>query len=237
LPEDLTSNRATLIIPAYNEEGGLDVVLRRLAATPVAGLEVVVVDDGSTDDTAGIATRHGVRLVTHLQNRGKGAAVRSGLIAASTSKIVIMDADDTYPVASIQPLIGLLDTHEYVRGIRTIGRANIPPLNRFGNALVAFAIRVVTRKRSGDPLTGLYALRAADLGRMGLTSPGYGLETEIAIKSAWMRLRTAEIPIPYGPRQGESKLHPVRDGFVILGTLLGLVWVRLWNSSTLPQAE
>jgi glycosyltransferase involved in cell wall biosynthesis len=228
---------ASLIIPAYNEERGLEALLPRLVVEPIAGLEVIIVDDGSTDGTAEVAKKHGARLITHPDNRGKGAALQTGLAAAGGPKILVMDGDDTYPTDAIPELLGLLETHDHVRGIRTIGRANIPPLNRVGNALISLAVRVVSGVRSADPLTGLYALHATDLRRMRLTSTGFGLETEIAIKSARMKLRTADHQIRYGPRQGQSKLNPLRDGIVILGTILSLLWAGMRSRSRFPETD
>jgi glycosyltransferase involved in cell wall biosynthesis len=226
---------ASLVIPAYDEEHGLEAVLMRLGAEAIAGLEVIVVDDGSTDGTARVAERHGTRLISHPANRGKGAAVQSGVALAINPRIVVMDADDTYPVDAIPGLLDLLETHDHVRGIRTIGRSNIPALNRLGNAMIGLTVRVVSGVRSADPLTGLYALRAADIQRMSLTSTGFGLETEIAIKSARMKLRTADYPIRYGARRGQSKLSPLRDGAVILWTILSLVWTGLRSRSKSTQ--
>jgi hypothetical protein len=101
--------------------------------------------------------------------------------------------------------------------------------------MIGLAVRVVSGVRSADPLTGLYALRATDIERMGLTSTGFGLETEIAIKSARMKLRTADYPIRYGERRGQSKLSPLRDGAVILWTILSLVWTGLRSRSKSTQ--
>ncbi len=228
---------ASLVIPAYDEERGLEAVLESLAAAAIEGLEVIVVDDGSTDGTAKVAERYGVRLVSHPVNRGKGTAVQSGLAVASAPKVIVMDADDTYPIAAIPRLLELLETNDHVRGSRRIGRKNIPPLNRLGNALIRLSLRLAFGVQSADPLTGLYALRTVELRRMNLTSPGYGLETEIAIKSSRMRLRTIDHPIAYGARLGRSKLSPLRDGIVIARTILGQVWPRLRSRSKYPQVD
>src|SRR5947207_5354930 len=92
---------ATVILPAYNEAAALPKVLSALLVVLDAALaeryEIIVVDDASTDDTAAIARRYPCRLLAHRRNRGKGAAVRTGLEAARGDFIVIMDADNTYP--------------------------------------------------------------------------------------------------------------------------------------------
>lgn len=233
----LGGGKATLIIPAYNEERGLAAVLRRLESAPIEGLEIIVVDDGSTDSTAVVAEASGVRLLRHETNRGKGAALQSGLAAASTPRIVVMDADDTYPTSAIATMVALLEERDYVRGLRTEGRAHIPRLNRFGNRVIAAAVSLVSGVRSSDPLTGLYALRTADLRRMRLASTGFGIETEIAIKSARLRLRSVDLPIRYGAREGTSKLNPVRDGWVILRTIVSLAWAGARNKSSVCEAD
>ena len=212
-------------------------MLRRLESDPIADLEVVVVDDGSTDDTAAVARAGGVRLLRHEVNRGKGAAVQTALAEASTPNLVIIDADDTYPTSAIGPMIAMLEDHDYVRGLRRQGRTHIPRLNRVGNRCIGAAVSLVAGTRSRDPLTGLYAIHAADLRRMKLSSSGFGIEAEIAIKSARMGLRSAEMPIRYGARQGVSKLRPMRDGWVILRTIVSLAWAGARNRAGVLEAD
>src|SRR5215210_3086712 len=88
--------RASLILPAYNEERGLRATLSAVEALGAGtDLEVIVVDDGSTDGTAQVAAEAGVRLLSHQANRGKGAALRTGIAAARGERLVTMDADTT----------------------------------------------------------------------------------------------------------------------------------------------
>jgi dolichol-phosphate mannosyltransferase len=186
-----------------------------------------VVDDGSTDSTASLAESFGCRVVRHAENAGKGVAVRTGLSAARGDKVIIMDADDTYPVEAVVELINRLDECEMVVGVRTLGRTNIPPLNRFGNAVLTTAIRIASGSPWTDPLTGLYGLRRNVLERMDLRSNGFSLEAEIAMKSVRLGLRVMDHPIVYRARAGASKLHPVRDGIRIAGTIASLGMRRL----------
>lgn len=210
---------ATIILPAFNEERGVAAMLHQLGPLRERGAEVIVVDDGSTDRTAAVAEASGVRVVRRRRNGGKGAAIRSGARAATGSKLVVMDADATYPVAAIPEMLRLLDDHDIVLGVRDVGRGNIPLLNRLGNAALRVAIRLVSGFRSADPLTGLYAVRRESLLAMSLDSRGFGIEAEIAIKSAHLRLRATDHPVGYHPRIGDSKLNPIRDGWVIAATI------------------
>jgi glycosyltransferase involved in cell wall biosynthesis len=223
----------SVILPAYNEELGLAATLRAIREH-APGVEVVVVDDGSSDATAA-AGGDGVKLVCHRVNRGKGAAFRSGVAAAGSDRIVIMDADSTYPASAIARVAELLDGNDYVSAARRTGRAHIPLVNRIGNAVIAGAIRLLSGSRLEDPLTGMYGLRREALEGLDLRSDGFGLEAEIAIKAARAGLRTAQIRIAYGERAGTSKLNPIRDGLAIGRTILQLATVgRLRRRRTAP---
>ena len=218
---------ATVVLPAYNEEIGLSALLPSLVELSRGRFEVVVVDDGSTDSTASLAESFGCRVVRHAENAGKGVAVRTGLSAAHGDKVIIMDADDTYPVDAVMELINRLDECEMVVGVRTLGRTNIPPLNRFGNAVLTTAIRIASGSPWTDPLTGFYGLRRNVLERMDLQSNGFSLEAEIAMKSVRLGLRVIDHPIVYRARAGVSKLNPVRDGMRIAGTIASMGMRRL----------
>jgi len=218
---------ATVLLPAYNEEIGLSALLPSLLELSHERFEVLVVDDGSTDSTASLAESMGCRVVRHAANAGKGVAVRTGLRAARGEKVVIMDADDTYPVDAVLEIISRLDECEMVVGVRTLGRTNIPPLNRFGNAVLTRAIRFASGSRWTDPLTGFYGLRRTALERMDLRSNGFSVEAEIAMKSVRLGLRVVDHPIVYRARAGASKLHPLRDGIRIAAVIASLGIRRL----------
>jgi dolichol-phosphate mannosyltransferase len=215
-----------VIIPAYNEEGGLAAVLHDLAALDEERIEFLVVDDGSTDLTAAVGHAAGARVVRHDRNRGKGAAVRTGLVHARGDRIAVIDADGTYPAREIPALLERLDRHDLVLGARTIGRDNIPLFNRLGNAAFSTAIRVASGARAADPLTGLYAARRSALLALELEAEGFGIETEIIMKATAGRLRTVDHPVSYGARVGTTKLRPMRDGLVIGRTLVRLALAR-----------
>ena len=209
----------TLITPAYNEEEALPAVLAALAPLRERGLEVIVVDDGSTDATSHVAGEFGVEVVRLERNVGKAGAVRAGLRAAARPKIVLIDADATYPVDAIPAFGRLLDEHDVVLGARTAGRIHIPAVNRFGNAALRTTIKWFSGFGSVDPLTGLFGIRREHLEAMDLRSRGFGLEAEMAVKAARMGLRWIDVPITYAERIGTSKLRPVQDGIVITWTV------------------
>jgi hypothetical protein len=213
----------SVVIPAYNEERGVVTVVEKLRPLLGARSEILVVDDGSSDATGISAAIAGARVIRHAKNRGKGAALQTGLSNAYGEKIVVIDADDTYPVEAIPDLIKALDEYDVVLGRREAGRANISPLNRLGNNVFRHAISVAARRRVADPLTGLYGFNSSVAARLNLTSPGFGIEAEIVIKACRLKARLLEVPIGYRPRIGQSKLSPIRDGIVITRTIASLM--------------
>lgn len=220
------SPQATLILPAYNEASALPTVLDDVSATlqamPAGAFEVLVVDDGSSDDTAAVAERYPCRLIRHDVNRGKGAAIRTGLGQARGGLIVIMDADATYPASAIPRIVDLLREYDLVRCNRQRDTANMPWLNRLGNRLFDWLLAFAHGLDGSDHLSGLYGLRREALLKMQLESEGFDIEAEIGIKARVRGLRATSFPIQYHSRLGEKKLNPWRDGVLILGRILAM---------------
>jgi hypothetical protein len=217
--------RTTVVLPAYNEGAALPHVLDELGDYLDDGYEVLVVDDGSTDDTADVAERYPVRLVQHPSNLGKGCAIRTGIAEARGENVVIMDADASYPVPAIKEMVELLDENDLVRGIRESENGNMPRVNRFGNWLFNRLLAISHGLEGTDHLTGLYAIRRSEAVKLGTEARGFDIETEIGIKAKARGLREAEVPISYLPRVGEKKLSPWKDGLRILGRVIVLLLI------------
>jgi glycosyltransferase involved in cell wall biosynthesis len=217
--------RTTVVLPAYNEGAALPHVLDELGQYLDQSYEVLVVDDGSNDDTADVAERYPVRLIKHKSNRGKGVAIRTGIAEAQGENVVIMDADATYPVPAIKEMVELLDENDLVRGIRESEPESMPAVNRFGNWLFNKLLAISHGLEGADQLTGLYAIRRSEAVRLGTEARGFDIETEIGIKAKARGLREAEIPISYLPRVGEKKLSPWKDGLRILGRVIVLLLI------------
>lgn len=212
---------ATIILPAYNEAEALPHVLAALYAVLDEGYEIIVVDDGSSDDTPLIAGQFPCTLIRQ-RNQGKGAAVRTGLRAAAGRHVIVMDADNTYPADAIPEMVALLDRYDFVRGIRQVSKQNMPPINRIGNVVFDCALKVVHGLEGGDPLTGLYGLRREAIEAMQFTADGFDLEVEIGIKAQASNLRIASMPIDYRERLGEKKLNAWQDGWRIFRRMLSM---------------
>jgi len=227
--------KTTVVLPAYNEAAALPHVLAELHEQLPDDYEVLVVDDGSTDDTALVAERGPCRLIRHRTNRGKGVAIRTGIAEASGDFVVIMDADATYPVSAIEQLVELLADHDLVRGHRASSGENMPMVNRVGNWFFNKLFAIAHGLEKGDHLSGLYGVRRDAFRKLGLEATGFDIETEIGIKAQARGLRVAEFPIEYLPRVGDKKLSPWRDGLRIFGRVIVLALIyRPWVSFILP---
>ncbi len=235
---------ATVIIPAYNEEEGLPIVLEKIFRVLGDRYEVIVVDDGSQDRTSEVAMQFPCRVLRHEVNRGKGEALKTAILAATTDRVIWIDADDTYPVEMIPRMLHDLEERaDMVCASRILGREKIPAFHRFGNRMFALMIRTLYGFNGRDPCTGLCALKREPLLKMGLTGRRFTIDSEIAMKAGRMGLRVRDYPITYGARVGRSKLSGIRDGARILG---GIVRHLFWRPparygragfSTVPAGE
>ncbi len=218
----LSPIHTTVLIPVYNEEAALPRVLEDVIASVGPGYEILVVDDGSSDATVAVAQRYPCLVISHEANRGKGAAMRTGLAHARGEKVIFIDGDATYPASAIPEISRQLDRYDLVRCVRNEGRDNMPLVNRLGNLFFDHLIRSVHQVEGGDMLSGLYGLHRRHLLAMQLESDGFDIETEIMVKAGLLALTANSMPIQYHERIGEKKLKPLRDGWAILLRVLRL---------------
>ncbi len=214
---------ASVIVPAYNEEAGIGYVLECLFQSVDSRCEVLVIDDGSADATSLIASRFPCSIVRHVENRGKGEAMMTGLRHAEGDYVIFIDADGTYPADFIPKMIDLLASSDVVYCSRSSGRDNIPFLNRIGNHVFHHTIRYAYGFQGRDYCTGLYGLRKRHLEEMEIVSRGFAIEPEIAIKASRMKLRICDIPIDYQPRKGKAKLGSFKAGWEHTKTIVSLL--------------
>ncbi len=222
----LSNVSTTIIIPAYNEEAALPLVLKPLFDIIDDTYEVLIVDDGSSDNSASVARTFPCRVVQHIHNMGKGAAIRTGMLNAKGEKVIFIDADNTYPVEMIPNMVHVLDDYDMVRGLRSVGRENIPVLNRLGNRLFDTFIRVFHAVEGGDLLSGMYGGYRDKLLELDLESDGFAIEAEICVKSRAHGMACTTMPITYIERVGETKLRPLHDGVRILYRVLQLAFTH-----------
>jgi len=213
----------SIIVPAYNEEGGLPIVMEKVFKVINGSYEVIVVDDGSDDRTSEVASQFPCHVIRHEVNRGKGEALKTGFRSARGENIISMDADDTYPAELIPLMSHALHFYDVVIGSRVCGRNNIPRFNRIGNFIIRTLIRGIYGFKPFDPLTGLWGVKKCYVEKISPTVR-YAPDAEMWIKATRLKLQMLDIPITYRPRIGQTKLHSLKGGWEHLKLIISLLF-------------
>jgi glycosyltransferase involved in cell wall biosynthesis len=217
--------RLGIVIPARNEAQRIATVLRSLPGhiDSMADPLVVVVDDGSTDDTSAVAQAHGARAVRHVVNLGKGAALTTGCLfalEAGCDIVAVMDADGQHEAGDLPRLVEPVrtDQADLAIGVRPLS-GQMPPAMRLGNWGLSTAFRLLFGLRVTDTQCGLRAFRAAVYPRIQWHANDYSVETEMLIRATRAQLRIAQVEVGtvYHDRY---KGTTVGDGVKIFGDML-----------------
>jgi glycosyltransferase involved in cell wall biosynthesis len=225
----------TVVVPALNEEAAIGSTLARCLTAQeeiprdglVGAVRFVVVSDGSTDRTAEIARSFsGVEVVEFPENRGYGAAIKSGWESAPADLLGFMDADGTCDPRFFARLCRAVvaDGNDLALGGRMGAQSRMPAIRRLGNTLFALLLGHLSRQKVRDTASGMRVLRKEALPRL-LPLPD-GLHFTPAMSARALvdgELRVAELEMPYEERIGRSKLAVVGDGLRFLGVILSAV--------------
>ena len=221
----------TLVVPAYDERDGIEGVVQRLSALELGvPTELLVVDDGSSDGTAELlerlAERFGaLRVIRHGENRGYGAALKTGFAAASHGVVVITDADGTYPEGRIADLLArIADGAEMAVGARTGANVHVPLVRRPAKAVLGALASYLAGKRIPDLNSGLRAVRRELVLRYRPILPdGFSFTTTITLASLTNGHRVDYVSVDYAPRAGRSKIAPIQDTLRFAGLIIRTV--------------
>ncbi len=231
----------TVVVPAFNEAARLPttlpVLLERLANDDAGSIEVLVVDDGSRDETAAVAAAASppqgvtVRVLVHDRNRGKGAAVRTGFAASRGRRVLVSDADLATPIDELPTLEAHADDHRVVIGSRAVDRTFVVSpqpwyrdlMGRIFNLCVrTLAVPGIHDTQCGFKLyPGAVARALAEVQRID----GFAYDVEhLVVARAW-GCDILEVPVHWRHVEA-SRVHPVRHSAEMLWALLGLAWRR-----------
>jgi glycosyltransferase involved in cell wall biosynthesis len=212
--------RASIIIPAFNEAASIGLVLDEIPRDDVD--EIIVVDNGSTDDTAAVAEGHGARVVRESE-RGYGTACLKGIASLSMKSeiIVILDGDHSDYPGDLPLILAPIQSGaaDFVMGSRVMGEAQGGALQwnqRFGNALACSLIRWLYGVRFTD-MGPFRAMRRASFELLGMRDPNYGWNAEMQVKAIGAGLRILEVPVRYRRRVGKSKISGTIKGTILAG--------------------
>lgn len=226
MQEQETKN-VVVIIPCHNEEQSIGQVVSKFPREQLASLgfnlQVIVVDNCSTDNTASVARKAGAKVLKE-NAKGKGNAMRKGFrsLPADADYVVMIDGDDTYSANEILRMVEPLhhDFSEVVIGSRLGGKMKSDAMtrfNRFGNWMFTHLVRLSYREPVTDVLTGYFAWKKNVIEELEphLTSNGFAIEMEMITKMARLGHEICSVPISYHPRVGETNLRPIADGWHI----------------------
>ena len=219
--------KVSIILPALNEAETIGKVIDEIPKQALEqegySVEVLVVDNGSTDQTAQIAREKGARVITESR-RGKGRAVRTGLEQVRADFVFMLDADYTYPATYIPDMLKLLNQgYSVVIGSRLKGtreKGAISSLNIIGNHLLTLMANILYQARISDVCTGYWGFKGEVIPKLNLSATGFNLEAELLSQVAKNGYHIGEVPIHYRRRPSPSKLHSIKAGLSIGQTLI-----------------
>jgi hypothetical protein len=220
--------RLSVVVPVYNEQATVGDVIADLLGLDIAfDMEVIVVDDGSNDATESILSRvrdPRVRVIRHESNRGKGEALRTGILAATGTHMLPFDADSEYDAADIPRLMApvLRGRANVVYGARIAGMNTLYTSFWYpvGSWATTWMANFIFASRLKDLHTCLKLLPLAVVREMPLREAGFGLDTELTARMLKMGLRPFEVPVSYrGRSHAQGKKISWRDGVRCLQVL------------------
>jgi glycosyltransferase involved in cell wall biosynthesis len=219
----------SIIIPAFNEEKNIKKIIREVRNLERSfPLEIIVVDDGSSDNTAASARMSGAdRVIRSVSNLGKGGAFKKGIKAARGHYIIQIDADSQFQPKEI-PLLrkSLLKGFDLVLGSRYQPGAkteeeSVNYVRRLGSYFLSFATSIASRTVVTDVMAGFKAFQADSLKEIHLKANDFGYEAEVVIRFAQAHKKICNVPITYKRRvAGRSNVNTFRDGFSVLKRIM-----------------
>ena len=203
--------RLSVVIPAFNEEAGISGTIERVQQhleDAAISYEIIVVDDGSVDQTSPKADAAGARLVRMPHNGGYGRALKAGIAVSRGELVAIIDADGTYPAEKLPEMVELARYNDMVVGDRGISMRGVPLVRRPAKWVLSSLASLLAQHRINDLNSGLRVFQRPSLERFLYLLPnGFSFTTTITLCMLSAGRRVAYIPIVYSKRIGTSKIR------------------------------
>jgi len=220
--------KLTILVPCYNEEDGIGIVLDNVPRDRLTSrgydVETVVIDNNSKDRTAEIAEAKAARVISE-KRQGKGYAMMTGFKSVNDDSdiVVMIDGDSSYDIREIERLIEPIESGfgDVVVGSRLHGKMateSMSAKNRWGNWLFTFLARVGYKTNVTDVCSGFFAWKKQVVDNLirNIESRKFTIEMEMIAKMSRMNYQCYSVPISYNSRNGNSSLRPFKDGVQIL---------------------
>ena len=210
-----------ILLPTYNEEGGIGGMIDRVRAIAAPDWNIYAVDSNSTDRTVAVIREKGVHLISLIE-RGKGIAIKKAFSEINDDFLVLIDSDLTYDASDIPSILRQLENYEVVSGSRFKGKiepGSISTANIFGNKFLTFLGNLLFSKDASDVCTGMWGFTKKAYKSMEIDAPHFEIEVNFFSQAAKKGFRICEVPISYGRREGTSKLG-ILDGVKIAAYLV-----------------
>lgn len=208
----LATHPVSVVLPVFNEQDAVGPEIqkiRRVLESRGFVHEIIAVDDGSGDETGRRAAEAGAGVIRHVENRGYGAAIKTGMAAARYDTIVITDADGTYPPDEIPALLAHLETADMVVGARTGAEVHIPLVRRPAKWVLNWVATRVAGRKIPDLNSGLRAFRRECVNQyLSILSNRFSFTSTVTLAMLGNDYRVVYHPISYFPRVGRSKITP-----------------------------
>jgi glycosyltransferase involved in cell wall biosynthesis len=208
-------NELSIVIPVYNEENAiLDTIdqIDSIMSKSRIKYEIIIVNDGSTDNSANIMMEHSgnFKLINHEVNRGYGASLKTGINSSKYDIIAITDADSTYPNEKIPELFDYIKNYNMVVGKRSFKK--LPNITKPAKWVITKLANYLAGYKIPDINSGLRLFHKADAVRFfNIISDGFSFTTTITLSMITNGLRVKYVPIDYMVREGKSKIRPIYD--------------------------
>ena len=214
-----------IIIPAYNEGQGIGSTLDDLSANGILKLaEVIVIDDGSTDDTASVVKKYPVTLLRHNVNKGYGASLKTGIRHAGADKIITMDSDGQHTSEAIEQIARELAAHHLVIGERTADAYQVAN-RKFGKWIIRVVGEYLVEQKLPDFNSGLRGFdRKIMRSLLHLMPNGFSFSTTSTLAFLKEGYSIGSVPVTTRPRLGRaSNVRPIKDGIKTLMLLMRII--------------
>ncbi len=215
-----------IIIPAFNAAASLPELIAGLMSHCDAG-DILIIDDGSTDNTAELARRLSCRVISLPANRGKGAALKTGFAVAlqeGFDAVVTLDADLQHPPEYLPRFQDAYGRAELVIGRRAAAWHHMPAMRILSNTLTSLVVSIVGTTAIHDTQSGYRLITTTALRRLPLAADHYDLESELLLQAAHAGMSIAELPIPTVYGRSRSYINHLAD----TGRFLRQIWRRFW---------